>query len=75
MRGMEEALVALHFDFIPVLEVDGQRRAERAQVGERRFGQRKESTPKVGWAGVGHIGWVMLTGLAQNRKKKKEKGS
>jgi hypothetical protein len=32
-----------------------------------------EMTPKVGWAGVGHVGQVMLAGLAQNRKKE-EKG-
>jgi hypothetical protein len=67
MRGMEEAPVALHFDFIPALEVDGRWRAER------RLGQRKETTPKVGWAGVGHVGRVMLTGLVQNRKKKRKK--
>jgi hypothetical protein len=58
MRGMEEAPATLHFDFIPVLEVDGRRRAERW------LGQRKEMTPKVGWARVGHVCWVMLTGLA-----------
>jgi hypothetical protein len=73
MRGMEEAPAALRFDFIPMLEVDGRRHAERRQVGEWRLGQRKETTPKVGWAEVGHIDRVMLTGLAQNRKKK-EKG-
>jgi hypothetical protein len=67
MRGMEEAPVALRFDFILALEVDGWRCAEW------RLGQRKEMTPKVGWAGVGYIGRVMLTGLAQNRKKKKGK--
>jgi hypothetical protein len=27
----------------------------------------------LGWAGVGHVGRVMLIGLAQNRKKKKGK--
>jgi hypothetical protein len=48
MRGMEDALAALHFDFIPALEVNGRQRAER------RLGQRKEMTLKVGWAGVGH---------------------
>jgi hypothetical protein len=74
MRGIEEALAALRFDFIPALEVDGQRRTEQRQVGEWRLSQRKETTLKVGWARVGHIGRVMLTGLAQNRKKKKEKG-
>jgi hypothetical protein len=73
MRGMEESPAALRFDFIPALEVDGRWRAERRQVGERQLSQRKEMTPKVGWAGVGHVGRVMLTGLAQNRKKK-EKG-
>jgi hypothetical protein len=73
MRGMEEALAALLFDFIPTLEVDGRWHVERRQAGEQWLGQRKEMTPKVGWAGVGHVGRVMLTGLAQNRKKK-EKG-
>jgi hypothetical protein len=73
MRGMKEAPVALRFDFIPALEVDGRRRVEQQQAGERQLGRRKEMTPKVGWAGVGHVGRVMLTGLAQNRKKK-EKG-
>jgi hypothetical protein len=67
MRGMEEAPAALRFDFIPALEVDGRRCAER------RLGQRKEMTLKVGWARVGHVGRVMLTGLAQNRKKKRKK--
>jgi hypothetical protein len=36
MRGMEEAPVALRFDFIPALEVDGRRRAERRQPTGRR---------------------------------------
>jgi hypothetical protein len=27
----------------------------------------------VGWVGVGHVGRVMLAGLAQNRKNKKGK--
>jgi hypothetical protein len=36
MRGMEEAPVALRFDFIPALEVNGRRRAERRQPTERR---------------------------------------
>jgi hypothetical protein len=58
MRGMEEARVALCFDFIPALEVDGRRRAER------RLGQRKETTLKEGWAGVSHVGRVMVAGLA-----------
>jgi hypothetical protein len=34
------------------------------------LGQRKGTTPKVGWARVGHVGQVVLAGLAQNRKKK-----
>jgi hypothetical protein len=75
MRGMEESWEALRFDFITALEVDGRRRAERRQAGERRLGQRKETAPKVGWAGVGHVGRVMLARRAHNRKKKKEKGS
>jgi hypothetical protein len=54
MRGMEEAPAALRFDFIPTLEVNGRQRVERWQAGERWLGQRKETTPKVGWAGVGH---------------------
>jgi hypothetical protein len=49
MRGMEEAPTALRFNFISVLEVDGRQRVEQ------RLGQRKETTPKVGWAGVGHV--------------------
>jgi hypothetical protein len=73
MRAMEEAPAALRFDFIPTLEVDGRRHTERRQARERALSQRKETTPKVGWVGVGHVGRVMLTGLAQNRKKK-EKG-
>jgi hypothetical protein len=52
MREMEEAPAALRFDFIPALEVDGRRRAERRQAGERRLGQRKETTGPS-WAGVG----------------------
>jgi hypothetical protein len=64
MRGMEEARAALCFDFIPALEVDGRRRAERRQARERRLGQRKETTLKVGWAGVSHVGRVMVAGLA-----------
>jgi hypothetical protein len=48
---------------------------ERPQAGERWLGQRKGTTLKVGWVGVGHVGRVMLTGLAQNRKKKNKKGS
>jgi hypothetical protein len=71
MRGMEEARVTLCFDFISTLEVDGRRRAEWRQAGEWRISQRKETTPKVGWAGVGHVDRVMLAGLAQNRKKGK----
>jgi hypothetical protein len=68
MRGMEEARAALRFDFILALEVDGR------WCAERRLGQRKETTPKVGWVRVGHVGRVMLAGLAQNRKNKKGKG-
>jgi hypothetical protein len=34
MRGMEEAPVALRFDFILALEVDGWQRAEWWQAGE-----------------------------------------
>jgi hypothetical protein len=52
MRGMEEAPAALCFDFIPKLEVDGRRRAERRQARERRLGQRKEMTGPS-WVGVG----------------------
>jgi hypothetical protein len=74
MRGMEEAPVALRFDFISALEVNGRRRAERRQAGERRLGQRKETTPMVGWAGVGHVGRVMLTGWRIIERRKKEKG-
>jgi hypothetical protein len=48
MREMEEAPVALRFDFIPALLVDGRR-----QAAERRLGQRKETTGPS-WAGVGH---------------------
>jgi hypothetical protein len=38
MRGTEEAWAALRFDFIPALEVNGQRCAEWRQAGERRLG-------------------------------------
>jgi hypothetical protein len=72
MRGLEEAPAALRFDFIPALEVNVWRHAERWQAGEQRLGQRKETTAKVGSARVGHAGGVMLTGLAQNRKKEKK---
>jgi hypothetical protein len=72
MRGLEEAPAALRFDFIPTLEVNVWRRAERWQAGEQRLGQRKETTTKVGSSRVGHVGAVMLTGLAQNRKKEKK---
>jgi hypothetical protein len=47
MREMEEAPVALRFDFIPALEVNGRWHTER------RLGQRKETTGPS-WAGVGH---------------------
>jgi hypothetical protein len=65
--------VALRFDFIPALEVDSRQRVERRQVGERWLGQMKETTLKVGWARVGHVGRVMLAWLAHNRKKKRKK--
>jgi hypothetical protein len=52
MRG-KEAPATLRFDFILALEVDGRWRAEW-RAGERRLGQRKETTPKVSWVGVGH---------------------
>jgi hypothetical protein len=73
MRGMVEAPAALRFDFILALEVDGQWHVERWQAGEGWLGQRKETTSNVGWARVGHVGRVMLAGLAQNRKKKRKK--
>ena len=56
MRGMEEAPVALRFDFIPALEVDGRRRAERRQAGERRLGRdrgRRKALGGPAWAGLG----------------------
>jgi hypothetical protein len=56
MRRMAEAPVALHFNFILAVEVDGRRHAEWQQAGERWLGRRNETTPKVGWAGVGHVG-------------------
>jgi hypothetical protein len=64
MRGMEEARASLRLDFILALEVDGRQRVERWQAGERWLGQMKETTPKVGWARVGHVGRVMLARLA-----------
>jgi hypothetical protein len=39
-----------------VVEVNGRRHAEWQQAGERWLGRRNETTPKVGWAGVGHVG-------------------
>jgi hypothetical protein len=70
MRGMEEAPAALRFDFIPALEADGRRRAERRQVGERRLGRlRWEKTPE--WAGVGcagQLGRCMVFGSGEERR-------
>ena len=56
MREMEEAPVALRFNFIPALEVDGRWRAERRQAGERRLGRdrgRRKALGGPAWAGLG----------------------
>jgi hypothetical protein len=80
MRGMEEALVALRFDFIPALEVDGRRRAER------RFGRdrgRRKALGGPAWAGLGRTSqaavgpvwefpkkrsWAAMVSWAENQK-------
>jgi hypothetical protein len=65
MRGMEEAPVALRFDFIPALEVDGRRRAERRQAGERRL--RRDRGRRKPWVGRLGLDWAALAGLLLDR--------
>jgi hypothetical protein len=60
MRGTEEAWATLRFDFIPVLEVDGRRCAERWQARERQLGWFQEGRRSLGGPLLGKEDWASL---------------
>jgi hypothetical protein len=55
---MEEAWTVLRFEFVPALEVDGGRRAERRQARERWLGCFFRGRWSLGGASLGREDWT-----------------